>query len=57
MRYGGTDEDMEETIINEIAQHFSAIYWKETEEGKMPNLALIIREALIEYRMRGKLGH
>lgn len=51
------DEDMEETIINEIAQHFSAIYWKETEEGKMPNLALIIREALIEYRMRRKLGH
>ena len=54
MRYGGPNEDMEETIINEIAQHFSAIYWKETEEEKFPNLALIIREAIIEYRRQCK---
>ena len=54
MRYGGIDEDMEETIINEIAQHFSAIYRKEDEEGKLPNLALIIRDAIIEYRRQWK---
>jgi len=50
MMYGGIDEDMEETRIDQISQHYAAIYWKESEEGKLPNLGLIIREAIIEYR-------
>lgn len=50
MMYGGIDEDMEETLIDQISQHYAAIYWKESEEGKLPNLGLIIREAIIEYR-------
>ena len=36
--------------IDQISQHYAAIYWKESEEGKLPNLGLIIREAIIEYR-------
>ena len=50
MRYGGPDKDMEETRIDQISQHFAAIYWKESEEGKLPNLGLIIRDAIIESR-------
>ena len=36
--------------IDQISQHYAEIFWKESEEGKFPNLGLIIREAIIEYR-------
>lgn len=46
------DEDMDEARIDEIAKFYAAQYWNEEQAGKFPNLGLIIRDALIEYRRR-----
>ena len=46
------DEDEDEKRIDQIAKRYADMWWAEQLADKFPNLALVIRDALIEYKRK-----